>query len=41
VLGVSRSQITKWISPDASAVQREMLLAAVMRASVGVPAARR
>lgn len=41
VLGVSRSQITKWISPNASAVQREMLLAAVMRASVGVPAARR
>jgi predicted XRE-type DNA-binding protein len=32
-LGVSRSQITKWISPKASAVQREMLLAAVMRAS--------
>ena len=41
VLGVSRSQITKWISPNASAVPREMLLAAVMRASVGVPAARR
>lgn len=40
-LGVSRSQITKWISPQASAVQREMLLAAVMRASVGVPAGRK
>lgn len=41
VLGISRSRLTKWISPKASAVQREMLLAAVMRASVGVPAARR
>ena len=30
-LGVSRSQITKWISPNASSAQRQMLLAAVMR----------
>lgn len=41
VLGVSRSQITKWISPQASAVQREMLLAAVMRFSAGAASARR
>lgn len=40
-LGISRSQITKWISPHASAVQREMLLAAVMRASAGAASARR
>lgn len=30
-LGVTRSQITKWISPNASSAQRQMLLAAVMR----------
>lgn len=30
-LGVTRSQITKWISPNASIAQREMLLAALMR----------
>jgi len=30
-LGVTRSQITKWISPNASSAQRQMLLAAAMR----------
>jgi len=30
-LGVSRSQVTKWISPNASSAQRQMLLAAAMR----------
>jgi predicted transcriptional regulator len=30
-LGVTRSQITKWISPDASSAQRQMLLAAAMQ----------
>lgn len=29
-LGVSRSQVTKWISPNASSAQRQMLLAAAM-----------
>jgi len=29
-LGVSRSQLTKWIAPTASFAQREMLLAALM-----------
>ena len=32
-LGISRTQLTKWISPKASKAQREMLLAAVMRLS--------
>lgn len=40
-LGVSRSQITKWISPKATRVQREMLLAAVMRLSDSALAERR
>lgn len=39
-LGVTRSQITKWISPRASAVQREMLLGAVMRFSASSSARR-
>jgi len=39
-LGISQSQLQKWISPKASAVQREMLLAAVMRASVSSSARR-
>ena len=40
-LGVSRSQITKWISPKATGVQREMLMAAVMRLSDSALAERR
>jgi DNA-binding transcriptional regulator YdaS (Cro superfamily) len=30
-LGVSRSQLTKWIAPTASVAQRQMLLAALMK----------
>lgn len=30
-LGVSRSQLTKWIAPTASNAQRQMLLAALMK----------
>ena len=39
-LGITRSQLTNWISPKATRVQREMLLAAVMRASSSLSARR-
>ena len=40
-LGLSRFQIGRWTAPKASKTQREMLLAAVMRASAGAASARR
>jgi len=40
-LGISRSQLQKWISPKASSVQRERLIGAVMRLSDSARAARR